>query len=140
MRYLGARQRKSDNKWDYTTMYDKQVYPIGYCHEWTPYGYPLFQSGRAEMLNRQEAPFIENYHTDGHGSKEEACECYKKYLLDHSFRISTDSSTKQKCQVCNEWTQTRLEIGSYRQWVLCEKHANREEVEKLFSVGESWES
>lgn len=81
-----------------------------------------------------------NYHDDGHATADEACECYKRYELDTALRFSTEQSTKRQCEVCKEWTQSHATVGGYTVFVLCEAHANRAEVEKLFSVGESWES
>jgi len=139
--YLKARQRQSTKRWDYTQMNDGRVWPIGYCggfREYTPE-----QRQTYCMNDTWYAKYEANkdkYHEDGHPSSVEACACYKRYELDESLRFDVDSQSKQKCEVCGEWTEHRAMIGGYQYFVVCEKHANREEVEKLFTVGESWES
>jgi hypothetical protein len=141
MNYLKPRQRASDKRWDYTQMNDGRVWPIGYCagfREYTP------EQRKAFLMNDNwYAKYEANrakYHEDGHATSEEACECYKQHELDESLHFDVDSHSKQKCEVCEEWTEKRAMVGGYRHFVLCEKHANREEVEKLYTVGESWES
>lgn len=90
--------------------------------------------------NEAEA-FKHKYHTNGHATLEEACECYKSYQLDHSLRMDqVTSSTMHKCQVCGTWTQAIATVGPWLHFYLCDDHRNREEVAKLFSIGESWGS
>jgi hypothetical protein len=139
MRYFAPRQRRKDNKWDYTCLHDDYVFPVGYCRAWQPPSSFLFGVTEAERLNDKEQPFVHKYHSHGHDSAEEAYDCYKQYILDHDLVITTDGDSKRRCVVCGIWTQTRAEIDSYM-YVLCEQHANSQEVAKLFDMGDSIES
>ena len=133
MQHKKARQREIDKRWDYTV----GDHPIGYCHEWKDpdeWKVPMTESKKEEYRAHEE-----KYHTTGHATEEEACDCYKDYLLDHNLRAFKESQTMRPCQVCGLWTQTRVEIN-WTILTLCEMHASREEVAKLISVGESWES
>lgn len=141
MNYLCARQRQSDGRWDYSQRNDGRIWPIGYCAGWRDFSpeehqrFFMTDFWYADYLSRKD-----QYHEDGHATSEEACECYKKYELDSSLRFSEMSNQKRPCEVCQEWTQKIAMVGGYSHFVLCETHANRAEVERLFSVGESWES
>ena len=141
MNYLKARQRQSDKRWDYTCMNDRRIWPIGYCHEWREYTPEerktyCMNDGWYEEYESRKA----KYHSTGHATPEEACACYKEYQLDTALRFGTQPNRKEQCLVCGEWTQQMAMVGGYETYVLCEKHANREEVEKLYVVGESAES
>ena len=138
MNYFGPRQRESDKRWDYTCRNDNWVYPVGYCHE-----YRSLKNGLMPVSDEQEREherFKDKYHTNGHVTADEACQCYKQYLLDRRFHTSQWAGTQHQCNVCGEWTQTYVQIGGYQTFDLCAKHANREEVEKLFDVWTSAES
>jgi hypothetical protein len=141
MNYFGPRQRESTKRWDYTCRNDNRIWPVGYCAGWRDY---TAEERRQCMMNDVWYANYESrrasYHTDGHATSDEACECYKQYQLDDGLRFGEDSSSQKKCQVCEAWTTKRAMVGGYRSFVLCEAHATREEVEKLFTVGESWES
>lgn len=144
MNYYGPRQRQSDLRWDYTCYNDRTgVYPVGYCRS-----FPVFtesdvqtvfhgsEEARDRYIEKLE-PFKEKYHRDGHGTEEEACECYRQYLLDQRLRLDlVDQHTKSKCVICGEWTQGRAEVDM-QQFVLCDEHRTREHVEQLFRVGTS---
>lgn len=140
MNYFDARQRK-DKKWDYTCKNDGAIWPVGYCDKYHPMdkeacskiGMPF----NPAYLEKEER-FKHKHHTDGHSSKEEACECYRNYLLDQQLRFSEDREdpdTLHKCAVCKTMTSGTAEID-YQQWNLCKEHRTRDCVEKLFpSVG-----
>ena len=144
MNYYKARQRQSDGKWDYTCGHDGggmyPVYPIGYCtalpnitdasiYPFSPEEIQLFQEN------------VSKFHTSGHNTPEEACECYKQYCLDFHSRFGIeDNHVQKKCKVCGEWTTLYALVDS-SVFQLCEKHNNRDEVEKLFKTpGEIWSS
>lgn len=94
--------------------------------------------------NAKMEPLVGNFHTDGHATEEEACECYKNYMLDTQLSLMDKepaNATQQfKCKACGAWTACRAMVGPYQVFDLCPQHQTREEVEKLFSVGESWQS
>jgi hypothetical protein len=138
MNYFGPRKRQSDDRWDYTNRNANWIYPIGYCSNYTPLDSGLIKV--SEQQAKDHTRFKDKYHTTGHATADEACECYKEYLLDRRFHVKEYSDTKHKCQVCGEWTQGYVQVGSYQTFDLCDKHANREEVSKLFEVWTSVES
>lgn len=102
MNYYQARQRLSDKTWHFTCMNDGQIWAVGDC--------------------RNHA---------GHATKEEAEECYRKYLLNNKLHLDRKrEDTKQKCVVCGEWTQSYAEVDM-EQWPLCDSHRTKEHVDKL---------
>jgi hypothetical protein len=132
-------------RWDYTCHNRRMgTYAVGYCREWRPFTAEgmkgLYDAEQCERENKKFEPYVSKFHTTGHVSKEEACACYKEYLLDHNFRLGTRKDQQNKCQVCGEWTQTTVDVGESYFFTLCEKHATREEVAKLVTVGECWSS
>ena len=141
MNYLKPRQRQSDQRWDYTQMNDGRIHPIGYCAGFREYTHE--QRNAFLMSDKWYEEYVSRkaeYHEDGHATPEEAAACYKRYELDTSLRFGESSSTKHKCEVCEEWTTKHAMVGGYTHITLCDAHATSEEVEKLYSVGESWES
>lgn len=141
MNHLKASQRTTDRRWDYTNTNDRRTHPIGYCAGWREYNEA--ERKRFCMNDKWYDEYTSNkdkYHEEGHATEEEAKACYKAYQLDTSLRVSKDSSSQQKCQVCQTWTQTRAVVGGYSYFVVCDEHANRTEIEKLYTVSESWES
>lgn len=137
MNYLQPRQRVSNKRWDYTNMNDGVIYPIGYCREFKELdGYLMPVS---EEQKEEHRKFKNKYHSNGHDTYEDACKCYKEYLLDHFIRIRENKDAQHKCKVCNEWTTQAVEVngfgGGFFEY-LCSKHSSREEIEKIFNVGE----
>lgn len=69
----------------------------------------------------------------GHETREEATRHWKEgQLEDIRYREADDE--KKKCQVCGEWTTRRamLWLSPFaKEFVLCEKHANKEEIAKI---------
>ena len=129
MNYYETKQR-TDGKWDYTC----NNRPTGYCCEFKP-----FDEGFVKNYHVSEAEvekhnrFAHKYHSHGHDTEQEACECYKEYQLDHKLRFSKSESEQRKCKVCGEWTQNFAEVDC-RLITLCDKHNNREEVSKLYEA------
>ena len=142
MNHLGPMQRKSDGRFDYT--YNGRAY--GYCCEYDP----IPEDGKimpaqvAHDHNVKMEPFKDKFHANGHATSEEACACYRQYLLDMRLTLKPqepENATQQhRCQVCKKFTACYAMVGSYRMFTLCPEHQTREEVEKLLNVGESWES
>jgi hypothetical protein len=115
MNHYCARQRESDKRWEYTCKNDYRVRPVGYCNGHFGQG-PKF-------------------HTDGHSSPEEACDCYREYLLDMELRLNLECDGLNKCVVCGTPTIKRARV-EFSSWPLCDGHRTREQVEKMFkSVG-----
>ncbi len=150
MNYYKASQRK-DNQWDYTCQNDGHIWPVGYCSmrplkdceqesvPWLPK--EAWDKYKLEILARKE-----KYHDHGHATPEEACNCYKEYMMDTSLRLYIPTpeqlesmDTQHKCEVCKDWTSCMAELD-HQHWHLCQKHLNRETVEKLYSVAECWSS
>lgn len=137
MNYLQARQRKSDEKWDFTTMRDGHISPVGYCG-----GLPNWDGVKGIMPDavieegkKEQAPFLDRYHTHGHATAEEAQECYRRYLLDQRLRMGLKlSDQQQKCVECSAWTQGLAMIDGSTHLVLCEQHQAREVVERHFGA------
>lgn len=141
MNHLVALERKSDGRWDYT--YNGHAW--GYCRAWeplTPNG--VLTQDLCDQHNTKMEPFLAKFHSDGHATKEEACHCYKEYLLDtHLFlpaKEPENPSQAFKCKVCGVWTACMAQVGSYQIFHLCPEHSTREHVAALLKVGESWES
>lgn len=142
MNYLTASQRRADGRWDYT--YNGVAW--GYCREYQPIpedaGFMPPEHIRAE--NRKTEAFKDKHHVNGHATREEAEECYKHYLLDQHLRLMPDepenANQQFRCKVCKKFTACHASVGAYQIFDLCPEHQTREEVAKLLSVGESWES
>lgn len=144
-RYYQALQRQSDKRWDMTVSSDDEgwAHAIGYCAGWK--GDPdeaekerlnnMFGEGFSDRLAAEIEPkrqFIDKFHKDGHATSEEAHACYRQYELDCELRFYESKSEQRKCQVCEAWTTHRAELGDfYREFVLCESHATRENVKAV---------
>jgi hypothetical protein len=140
MNHLAARQRESNKRWDYTCKRDGMVWPIGYCAGWREPQPGLLTPEQASQWLAQSLPHKDKFHTDGHDTEAEACECYKRYLLDFDLRLCGEAINMQrKCAVCSTWTSKYAQLG-YQTWFLCEEHRTRDQVEKLCtSPGQCWE-
>ena len=130
MNYFEARQRQSDGRWNYTKMNGNMVQEVGYCCEFREFPPEMHVSEEEQEERRATA---HKHHTDGHATEEEACECYKQYVLDHRLSLGRKmANQKQKCVVCGEWTQLFAEVGMAQLYVLCTEHNNRGSVEGLY--------
>lgn len=135
MNYYEPKQRTSDGRWDYT----RNNRATGYCCEFRPFDEEFVKNYHiSESEVEKHNQFSEKYHADGHETEEQACECYKQYLLDHKLRFSKSQNEQRKCQVCKEWTQNFTELDC-RIFTLCDEHNNREEISKIYSAP-SWSS
>ena len=119
MRYYGAREMidketgKGSGIWRYTVRFDDVIMAIGYCSQ----------------------------KCDGHATKQAAEEHHRQYILDH--RVKYDDvmlDMKRRCEVCGEFTSIVVTVEGHPRYHLCEKHNNREVVEKLIMIGEVWSS
>jgi len=149
MRHEAPRQ-KNDGTWGYTTATRNDCYAIGYCRpfeEWSEQSIAHVFGGDQEEYERYIAPYRavkEKFHDGGHNTAEEACECYKQYLLDFDVRFRDDvedANALYKCAHpdCKEYTSGSAEItGSMRHWVLCASHRNIDVVKSMLTVGEAW--
>jgi hypothetical protein len=144
MNYYGPRQRQGDKRWDYTCKNDGHTYPVGYCapfRRWTDE--ELARFGFSRQMVEADEKLEAGHHEGGHATEGEACECYKKYLLDRYLRLGqVDANHQNRCEVCGEFTQLYATIPSeMKHWVLCERHNTREGVEKVFPApSEIWSS
>lgn len=135
MRHYCAQQQTQTGKWDYCC----GDQPVGYCAgfpsaECTVLPPEVWQSYLAEC-----EPFRDKYHTAGHDTEEEACDCYLEYLLDRECREWESSSEQRKCRECGTWTTHMVQVGQCWMENLCSEHATRELIKKHYgSVGEMW--
>lgn len=148
MNHYAAQQREFDGRWDYTITNDKHVRPVGYCRGYVEFtaedgSHMGMTPAQIEEYNNDLRGRKDKYHTGGHETKEEACACYRQYLLDIRLRFVEDdpaADTQHKCVECEAWTSGSAEIREDC-WYLCKEHRTREIAEKLMPpVGESWSS
>lgn len=65
-------------------------------------------------------------------NKEEATDCYRKWLLDNRLRLNGKNAAGQyKCKECGEWTQGYAECDTSIV-ILCDAHRTRAVFEKHF--------
>lgn len=141
MNYYAARQRQSDQRFDFTCKNDSLIYPVGYCGGFAP---PLSNDAYVNELLKLEqeklAPHKHKFHTDGHGTKEEAAACYRKFLLDTRSRFTTQESSQRKCEAftdaskevkCGRWTQGLVFVDDWFACI-CEDHRKADIVAALF--------
>jgi hypothetical protein len=130
----------SDQRWDYCC----GSHPTGYCHTYKPIPEDEGLGEWAKRANEKLAPLAANFHDTGHATEAEAQECYKKYMLDTSLRLTPKEPENphqlNRCQVCGTFTACHAYVGAYQIFTLCPEHQTRETVESLYEVGESWES
>lgn len=146
MMHYVAHQRP-DDKWKYTV----NGVPTGYCAGdfqtvW-PAIRPMGYASSDEEYDRWRevvVPFASRYHSHGHATRAEAEECYKKFLLDQRMYVQDGSraTSLHRCRAagCENYSGGYIRVGGYTLFILCTEHRNREVLEELFSVNESWES
>lgn len=133
MNYYGPRQRETDKQWDYTCRNDDRIWPVGYCAAFRdpdepPSLFPWREDQKAEYRATKD-----KHHTTGHATSEEACTCFREYLLDHHLNLAGKyQDAWHKCVVCGQLTDRFAEIRHGQSFYLCDAHRTREEVEKLF--------
>lgn len=111
MNYYDARQVK-DGGWRYSCRNDDKTWTVGYCTD-----------------------------HDAHPTKDEAYECYTRYLLDERLELDgTYADVRRRCQApdCEEWTDRFAQVDNLRMWSLCDQHRSKDVVADLFgTVGAS---
>ena len=111
MNYYDARQRQSDQKWDFTCHNRRTgTWAVGKCAD----------------------------HQCHHDTPEEARECYRQYILDHKLVLDHhEFKPWAECDVegCDFDTNRAAEAGPYFYWALCSQHMNKETVASLLKVG-----
>jgi hypothetical protein len=119
---------------------DGLTYPVGYCVGPIDLDDPdLINSlGGSDSIaygiyRSKVTPFLDEYHLNGHDTKEEACACYKRYLLDNRLVIDSKLTGKDSCVVCGARTEYAALLEGMH-YVLCNVHRNRDEVSNLMPV------
>lgn len=109
--------RELENKvgfWHYTCTNGDRTYPVGYCKD-----------------------------CSGHLTKEKAENHFKEYLLDKMSVIEKKNEwPKHKCDFkeCNKEAKNCVNLLGYVYYELCEDHSNKESVNVIHEVHESWSS
>lgn len=160
---LTDKEGKGIGKYHYTRFNDNQkvTHPVGYC------GRSILAT--AKIVEEDDTLFLVNdsgfkiptsqenidkhkkfkdkhHHPEGHNTPEEACECYKEYQMDNNLSFVKvelgNADTHRKCEVerCNIMTASYAMINSIQRWDICIGHLNKEEVEKLYKVVNSFGS
>ena len=114
-------------------MNDGHIWRVGYCQPYKEWGDDpwIRESDRADHVATKD-----KHHDDGHATAEEACGCYRQYLLDHHLRLKGAwENVQHKCEVCGEWTALYAAVD-YQTWNLCEQHNTLEVVDGLLEPPE----
>ena len=140
MNYYKSRQRASDGRWDFSCRNNDHIYPVGYCspyHEPDPKEWYLTENSIKKYQAERD-----KHHVNGHATEEEACECYRQYLLDTTLYLDGHSNdTQHKCKICDTWTNRYAQVDGTYMYHLCDCHRTRAIIETLFKgVGEIWSS
>jgi hypothetical protein len=150
MQFFEPRERYRNGKptgiWDFCRYADssKQVFPIGYCAGWHEFSKTQLDKIWGEVGKdffadqERRRPFKDNYHTDGHGSAEEALECYRKYCLDLKTVVHEERETWKPCVACRKITTRRITVNRSTTIVLCNNHDDRKELEKVYKPAGIW--
>ena len=146
MNYYGPRQRESDGRFDYTVANRRSgTRAIGYCTEFRLVGAESLPEEIIAQANARIEKHKAKYHTDGHATADEACACYKEYLLDcwedEFAHRGADrwKGAQHQCRECKEWTQEFVQVN-HLPIDLCPTCQRREVVAKHVSVGTSMSS
>jgi len=132
MNVYQSRQR-TDGRWEFTMTDGSGGRGIGYCHA-APVLSDFVKLG-IEVSEEEQArwrEFESKYHTDGHATRGEAEECYRRFVLDNNTVLECEDRTQQRmCKVCGAWTTKFAMVGDHKIVQLCDAHRNKEELEKL---------
>ena len=140
MKHYYARQRPYDYRWEFVVDSDGLVYPAGYCVGVIDLEDPeLIESlgGRDSIAYdyyvKKVTPFLHMFHVNGHDSKEEACACYRRYLLDNRTSLDIRMDKEQECLICGLKTLYMASVDGMS-YVLCDGHRNTDELSGLLPV------
>ena len=151
MTYDAPRQ-KQDGTWGYTSMNDGSIWAIGYCKpfdEWCENSINAVFNGDKEEYEQYITPYRlakDKFHDGGHLTAEEACECYKNYVLDFNLRYYDDEENARqpyKCEYpkCKSYTSGGIRIiESIQNFDLCQEHRNKNCISELLKIGSSCHS
>ncbi len=107
MNYAQARQRETNQRWDWTTMNDGRVWASAPCSQ----------------------------HTDGHATAEEAERHFWEYELDtvRRFVVSDDEAASlERCLACSAFTASHVRFADgYTTFFLCPDHQDRAALERV---------
>ena len=140
MKHYYARQQTDGYRWEFVVDDDGLIYSVGYCSGAPDFDDPaLIESlgGKGSEAYRwyrfRVEPWISRYHKNGHDSKDEACACFRMYLLDYHTDFSVELGQMCECMICAQ--PTHLGAMVYGQaYVLCDQHRNRDELNGLMPV------
>ena len=122
MNYYKARQLSDKSGWHFTRMNDGHIWPVGYCSPWQQCldcdGHGCEKCGGRGV--------VKHPHEHVHATREEAEECFMRYLLD-DIREEAYGNWGD-CEVCGEPTKqgltARRPFGSAHR--LCDQHRRPE--------------
>ncbi len=122
MNYYEARKLSDGAGWHYTWMNDGTIWPVGYCSPWQQCSDCEGQG--CEQCEHKGIVKVEEHHV--HETREEAEECFLRWLLDD---ISEESySDWTGCECCGEPTKqgltSRCPLG--QGFPLCDEHRTPE--------------
>jgi hypothetical protein len=136
-----AAQRESGGRWDYTVEVNGKAEPAGYCAGWREV--TAADEARAPGLLRDQEKFLRphqaKFHKDGHATLEEACACFRGYLLDTTRRATSKELHPCDFPGCLCRTDAGVVVDGELRWKLCKPHRTREAFEQLMPpVGETF--
>lgn len=140
MKHYHAQQRSSDYRWEFVVDDDKLTYQVGYCVGVIDLEDPdLIDSlgGRDSVAYKyyvaNVTPNLHSYHVNGHDTKEEACACYRKFLLENRTSLNIRLTEAADCVICGSRTVYGATVDG-ADYLLCDSHRNLNELGGLMPV------
>lgn len=122
MNYYEARQLSDKTGWHFTRMNDGVIWPVGYCSRWQQC--PDCTGEGCEKCQQRGIVQVNEDHV--HATREEAEECFLRYLLDDISDENYGGWTD--CEVCGDATKqgltSRRPLGNG--FPLCDEHRTPE--------------
>jgi hypothetical protein len=141
MAWYSPKQKIDTKRWDFTCSNSAGTFPMGYCAGWKDWtqedadriNMPL---ERLKKLEEESLPFKHKYHSDGHATSAEACNCWRDYQFDQERRTYASEETQRKCAECGEWTNGVVVIGRELPYTffLCPKHQDEATTKKVWEA------